>query len=58
MSADSTGAVPSVVIPGDFNCPFSALANARAGRLAAEGRLQVDWCSVEYDTQTDVPAIN
>lgn len=42
-------AMPSVVIYGDFNCPFSALANARATRLAAAGRLQVDWYCVEHD---------
>ncbi|MAT06580.1 MAG: hypothetical protein CL424_16190 [Acidimicrobiaceae bacterium] len=42
--------IPSVLIYGDFNCPFSALANARASRLAAAGRLSVDWCSVEHDT--------
>lgn len=50
MSASSTDATPSVVIYGDFNCPFSALANDRANRLAALGRLNVDWCSVEHDT--------
>lgn len=43
-------AMPSVVIYGDFNCPFSALANARASRLAAAGRLKVDWYCVEHDT--------
>lgn len=43
-------AMPSVVIYGDFNCPFSALANARATRLAAAGRLKVDWRTVEHDT--------
>ncbi len=50
MSAGSTNAIPSVLIYGDFNCPFSALANARANRLADAGRLRVDWCSVEHDT--------
>lgn len=50
MSAGSTNAIPSVLIFGDFNCPFSALANARANRLAVAGRLRVDWCSVEHDT--------
>jgi predicted DsbA family dithiol-disulfide isomerase len=51
VSTLSSDAMPSVVIYGDFNCPFSALANARANRLAAVGRLKVDWCTVEHDTK-------
>lgn len=50
MSARATDAIPSVLIYGDFNCPFSALANARANRLAAAGRLSVVWRCVEHDT--------
>ncbi len=40
---------PTVVVYGDFNCPFSALANSRASRLASGGGLRVDWRCVEHD---------
>lgn len=40
---------PTVVVYGDFNCPFSALADARASRLAAAGGIGVDWRCVEHD---------
>ncbi len=39
----------TVVVYGDFNCPFSALANARASRLAADGTMRIDWRCVEHD---------
>ena len=38
-----------LVIYGDFNCPFSALASDRAARLEATGRVTVDWRAVEHD---------
>lgn len=41
--------VPAVVLYGDFNCPFSALAAARADRLERAGRLHVDWRCAEHD---------
>jgi hypothetical protein len=37
----------SVVVYGDFNCPWSYLASRRVERLAADG-LQVDWRAVEH----------
>ena len=40
---------PTLVIYGDFNCPFSALANARATRLIDAGTIHVDWRCVEHD---------
>ncbi len=49
MGSVSPRLVPSVVIYGDFNCPFSAVANARADRLVSAGRLTVDWRCVEHD---------
>jgi predicted DsbA family dithiol-disulfide isomerase len=49
VSSDRNQPVPSVVIYGDFNCPFSAVASARADRLSAAGRLRVDWRCVEHD---------
>ena len=37
-----------LIVYGDFNCPFSALASARAGRLERLGRASVDWRAVEH----------
>lgn len=38
-----------LVIFGDFNCPFSALASARADRLEATGAVTIDFRAVEHD---------
>lgn len=38
-----------LVMYGDFNCPYSALASRRAARLEQRGELTVDWRSVEHD---------
>lgn len=43
------GNVPHVVIFGDFNCPFSAVASARAAHLQRRGVAQVHWHAVEHD---------
>jgi hypothetical protein len=40
---------PRLVVYGDFNCPFSALASARAAVLEARGVVTVDWRAVEHD---------
>ncbi|MFP5488545.1 MAG: DsbA family protein [Acidimicrobiia bacterium] len=45
----SADTAPSIVIYGDFNCPFSAVADARSARLAADGLVIVDWRCVEHD---------
>jgi DSBA-like thioredoxin domain len=42
-----------LVIYGDFNCPFSALASARAQRLERSETARVDWRAVEHDP--DIP---
>src|SRR5438309_11493539 len=42
-------AAVKLVIYGDFNCPFSALASDRAARLEATGRVVVEWRAVEHD---------
>ena len=39
----------NIVLYGDFNCPFSAVANSRAARLAAAGTVEVEWRCVEHD---------
>lgn len=39
---------PQLVVYGDFNCPFSALASARAGYLERHGLADVDWRAVEH----------
>lgn len=39
---------PVVVIYGDFNCPFSAAASARAERVEAAGVAKIDWHAVEH----------
>jgi predicted DsbA family dithiol-disulfide isomerase len=38
-----------LVVYGDFNCPFSAVASDRVARLEADGRGSVDWRAVEHD---------
>ncbi len=38
-----------LVMYGDFNCPYSALASRRAATLEQRGELTVDWRSVEHD---------
>ena len=40
---------PVLVVYGDFNCPFSALASERARRLERQGLARVDWRCVEHD---------
>lgn len=37
-----------LIVYGDFNCPFSALASARASRLERIGAFRVDWRAVEH----------
>ncbi len=38
-----------LVIYGDFNCPFSALAGARAAVLESRGLATIDWRAVEHE---------
>lgn len=40
-----------LVIYGDFNCPFSALASSRVTRLEQAGAAQVDWRAVAHDLE-------
>lgn len=47
-------APPSLVVYGDFNCPWSYLAFRRASLLAADG-LPVEWRAVEHDPRRPVP---
>ena len=39
-----------LTIYGDFNCPFSALASARADVLLAAGGHELDWRAIQHDT--------
>ena len=39
-----------LIIYGDFNCPFSAVASSRAAVLEQRGDAEVDWRAVEHDT--------
>lgn len=41
--------VPTLVVYGDFNCPFSAIASSRLERLEADGFVHVEWRCVEHD---------
>lgn len=43
------GSGSPLVVFGDFNCPFSALASRRGGALEEAGRVTVDWRAVEHD---------
>jgi predicted DsbA family dithiol-disulfide isomerase len=45
-----------LVVFGDFNCPYSCLASARADVLVAQGRAEVDWRAVEHDPAVPVPS--
>ncbi len=38
-----------LIIYGDFNCPFSALASARAADIEARALAEIDWRTVEHD---------
>ena len=49
MNVEHDELAPTIVVCGDFNCPFSALANSRAGLLVAAGGIRVDWHCVEHD---------
>jgi 2-hydroxychromene-2-carboxylate isomerase len=42
--------VTELTIYGDFNCPFSALASARAGVLIAAGTHEIEWRAIQHDT--------
>ena len=39
----------TLTLYGDFNCPFSALASARAAVLHASGRHEIEWRAVQHD---------
>jgi 2-hydroxychromene-2-carboxylate isomerase len=41
-------------IYGDFNCPFSALASARADMLLAANAHTIDWRAIQHDTAIPV----
>ena len=43
-----------LTIYGDFNCPFSALASARADVLLAANEYEIDWRAIQHDT--DIPS--
>jgi predicted DsbA family dithiol-disulfide isomerase len=40
-----------LTIYGDFNCPFSALASARADVLIAADVCAIDWRAIQHDSQ-------
>jgi 2-hydroxychromene-2-carboxylate isomerase len=40
----------TLTIYGDFNCPFSALASARADVLLAAGVHEIEWRAIQHDT--------
>jgi hypothetical protein len=42
-----------LTIYGDFNCPFSALASARAD-LLLDGDYEIDWRAIQHDTAIPV----
>lgn len=49
MSGPDVHQTPRIVIYGDFNCPFSALASVQARRLERRGNVRIDWCAVDHD---------
>jgi 2-hydroxychromene-2-carboxylate isomerase len=42
--------VTRLTVYGDFNCPFSALASARADALLATDAYEIDWRAIQHDT--------
>lgn len=38
-----------LIIYGDFNCPFSALASARADVLLTAGTYEIEWRAIQHD---------
>ena len=42
--------MPRLIIYGDFNCPFSALASVRADLLQDAGQSEIEWRAVQHDT--------
>ena len=47
--SDSRHKPVPLVIYGDFNCPFSALASTRVAALERQGTAEVTWRSVQHD---------
>jgi 2-hydroxychromene-2-carboxylate isomerase len=41
--------VTQLIIYGDFNCPFSALASRRADVLLAAGTARIEWRAIQHD---------
>jgi len=46
-----------LTIYGDFNCPYSALASARADALLERGIAEVEWRAVEHDRNIPEPSV-
>jgi hypothetical protein len=46
-----TGRPLELVVYGDFNCPFSAVASVRAAHLEQVGIARVTWRAVEHDPE-------
>jgi 2-hydroxychromene-2-carboxylate isomerase len=55
-AANREEAVVTVMIYGDFNCPYSYLASQRADRLREAG-VTVDWRAVEHDRRLPVTGL-
>jgi predicted DsbA family dithiol-disulfide isomerase len=45
-----------LIVYGDFNCPYSCLANVRVDALIARGSADVDWRAVEHDPAIPAPS--
>jgi 2-hydroxychromene-2-carboxylate isomerase len=45
-----------LVVFGDFNCPYSCLASARADVLVRQGVAEVEWRAVEHDPAIPAPS--
>ena len=45
-----------LVVYGDFNCPYSCLASARADALVGRGVAAVEWRAVEHDPSIPAPS--
>lgn len=46
----------TLVVYGDFNCPYSCLASFRVDALLSRGLMEVEWRAVEHDPAIPAPS--
>jgi len=58
LSADRMATVTrsTLIVYGDFNCPYSCLASFRVDVLLAKGLVEVEWRAVDHDPSIPPPS--